>query len=101
MWHVVIVCALAYASHLITDWLGQDARLPAGVQLLWPFSDAWYISPWGVFHATDIRGFFTPRTMLSNAMTIFRECILLAPVTFVAWRVCRYRKMTSRDHTSR
>jgi len=86
------VCLLAYASHLLLDWLGQDPKSPAGIQLLWPFSKAWFISPWGVFSATEIRGFFRPSTMLANASTILRELVLLGPVTTAAWLVSRQRQ---------
>lgn len=95
-WRVALVCGLAYASHLMLDWLGQDMKTPVGLQLLWPFSDAWYISAWGVFHATDLNEFFRPRTLMSNATAIARECILLAPVTFISWLVCRQRGLAAR-----
>lgn len=57
-WRVAVVCALAYGSHMLLDWMGGDTKLPAGIQLLWPFSDHWFISSWGVFRATTLGGFF-------------------------------------------
>ena len=97
---VALVCALAYASHLLLDWLGRDTKLPAGLQILWPFSDAWYISPWGVFHSTYLDGFFRPRTLMSNATTVMRECLLLTPVAFMAWLVSRLRGSAPRDRAT-
>jgi membrane-bound metal-dependent hydrolase YbcI (DUF457 family) len=86
---IAIVCGLAYGSHLAMDWIGGDTKLPPGIQLLWPFSDAWFISSWGVFGATSLGGFFWPETMLSNALTILRELFILGPIAFVAWSVRR------------
>jgi membrane-bound metal-dependent hydrolase YbcI (DUF457 family) len=35
----------AYVSHLVLDYLGSDARPPIGIPLLWPASDATWVSP--------------------------------------------------------
>src|SRR5262245_38429533 len=88
-WPVAILCGLAYGSHLALDWLGGDTRQPAGLQLLWPFSYAWFISSWDVFGATTLGQFFLPETILSNARTILREVFILGPVALVAWYVRR------------
>ena len=79
VWSSAVVCGLAYASHLGLDWLGSDTKLPAGIQLLWPFSDAWFISSLGVFRATDIGGFFRTPVMVSNALAVLRELSILGP----------------------
>jgi len=46
---------LAYASHLVMDLFGPDARPPLGIPLFWPLSDVPYLAPlqifWGVRHA--------------------------------------------------
>lgn len=88
-WPVAFLCGLAYASHLGLDWLGGDTKLPAGIQLLWPFSDTWFISSWGVFGATSLGQFFAPETMLANAWAILRELFILGPLAFIAWSVRR------------
>ena len=36
---VASMCAAAYATHLLLDWLGVDLSPPRGIQALWPFSD--------------------------------------------------------------
>ena len=84
-WPVAIVCGLAYGSHLAMDWLGGDTKLPGGIQLLWPFSHPWFISSWTVFPGTTLGGFFTPEAMLSNALTLLQEMLILAPIALVAW----------------
>lgn len=92
-WRVAMICAVAYGSHLLLDWLGGDTKRPAGIQLLWPFSLGWYISDLRVFHATDIGRFFEPRIMLSNALAVIREVLITAPFAMGAylWRRQRIR----------
>jgi membrane-bound metal-dependent hydrolase YbcI (DUF457 family) len=34
-----------YASHLVLDFFSTDSRPPFGAQFLWPFSQAYYLSP--------------------------------------------------------
>src|SRR5438046_3190622 len=41
---VALMCAAAYGSHLLLDWLGTDRYPPLGLQLLWPINKEWYIS---------------------------------------------------------
>ena len=91
---VALVCGLAYGSHLLLDWLGGDTKIPAGIQLLWPFSDSWFISPVGLFRATDLGGFFKPWTMVSNALAVLRELVVMVPVAFAAhaWRQRRLQR---------
>jgi membrane-bound metal-dependent hydrolase YbcI (DUF457 family) len=85
---ITIAGTLAYGSHLLLDWFGGDTKLPAGIQLLWPFSDAWFISPVPIFRATDVGRFFRPLTMLSNGLAVLLEMLLLTPVALMAlaWR---------------
>jgi membrane-bound metal-dependent hydrolase YbcI (DUF457 family) len=84
---IAIVCGLAYGSHLVMDWLGTDTKLPPGIQLLWPFSDAWFISSWGVFGPTWLGRFFSPERMLANATTLLRELLIIGPLAYAAWLV--------------
>jgi hypothetical protein len=92
IWLITGACVLAYASHLGLDWLGGDTKLPAGIQLLWPLSDAWFVSSWNIFRPTDLGGaLFTPRVMLSNSLVVLRELSILAPIALCAWVVRRRR----------
>jgi membrane-bound metal-dependent hydrolase YbcI (DUF457 family) len=108
VWQIALLCGLAYGSHPLLDWLADDTKLPSGVQLLWPFSDTWYISQWRVFRATTLEGFFRPDTILSNALAILQETVLLAPIALGAWSLRRVRlpvdflqaDRTSRDNPS-
>ena len=64
---VVLVCAAAYASHLLLDWLGADYFAPYGIRALWPFDDGWYISGLELFRQTARLHLFTCPIMVQNA----------------------------------
>jgi membrane-bound metal-dependent hydrolase YbcI (DUF457 family) len=93
-WRVAAVGMAAYGSHIGLDWLGGDTKLPAGVQLLWPFSEQWFISSWDVFLPTHLGGFFTLRVILANGTAIVREFLILSPFALVAWIIRRRRLRT-------
>ncbi len=38
-----------YSSHLVLDYLSKDGRPPAGIPVLWPFSQDYYISSYQIF----------------------------------------------------
>jgi membrane-bound metal-dependent hydrolase YbcI (DUF457 family) len=101
-WATVLVCGVAYASHLLLDWLGGDTKIPAGVQLLWPFDHGWFISDVTVFPATDVGRFFEPRIMISNALAVLSEVAILLPIAWLAlfWRRRRLA-VSIRDGSSR
>jgi inner membrane protein len=40
-----LICTAAYASHLLLDLLGPDARAPFGIPLFWPVSSEPFLSP--------------------------------------------------------
>ena len=83
-WVIAIVCGLAYGSHLALDWLGGDTKWPAGIQLLWPFSDGWFISSWSLFTPTVLETFFEWPTMVSNFIGVVRELVILSPFVVAA-----------------
>jgi inner membrane protein len=84
---IVAVCAAAYASHLVLDWLGVDTTFPYGLQALWPFSDRFYISGWDLFGPTARMGLFTVPTMLVNLKAVVQETAILGPIVLLLWLV--------------
>ncbi|MGE5245431.1 MAG: metal-dependent hydrolase [Betaproteobacteria bacterium] len=84
---VAAMCGLAYATHVLLDWLGVDRLPPLGIQALWPFSHGWYTSGWEWFPPTERRGFWTAAVLIANAMTVLQECVRLVPVLVVLWLV--------------
>lgn len=84
----------AYASHLALDGLGSDARLPIGMPLLWPFSDATWISPVailpGIQHTQPGREssaeWLLDVLSLANARALLVEALWVGPfVLLVEW----------------
>jgi inner membrane protein len=84
-WRVSALCGIAWASHIALDWLGQDYATPQGVQALWPWSDEFFISDWGVFRATERRHPLSPASIRHNAITALRELLLLGPPAAALW----------------
>ena len=56
---VALMCASAYATHLLLDWLGADTYPPFGIQAFWPFSHEWFISGTDLFRQTARQQVFT------------------------------------------
>jgi membrane-bound metal-dependent hydrolase YbcI (DUF457 family) len=86
---IVAALVLAFASHLLLDWLAVDPTPPHGIQLLWPFSSDWYISGLDIFRGTARRNLLTARTTWINATAIAQELAILGPIAWATWRFRR------------
>jgi len=86
-WRTAAVCAAAYASHLLLDWLGVDRFPPPGIQLFWPWHDGWYISGWDVFRQTLRQQLWSPPNIRENLLAIAQEIAILAPILLVLWLI--------------
>ena len=102
---VTVMCAAAYGSHLLLDWLGADFYPPRGLQLLWPFNHEWYISGLDLFRQTARLRIFTRGPMLTNVRAILQELAILGPIVAALWLV-RVKalaglaaKVSGRDHS--
>ena len=84
-WRVVFLCAAAHASHIVLDWLGADRSEPAGLQVLWPWSDRFFMSGWDVFPQIERRAIFSTNSMLINLNAFIWELLLTGPVVAIAW----------------
>ena len=85
-----LLLTLAYLSHIVLDLLGKDTTPPFGVQLFWPFSDQFFISPVVVF--SDVwRGSLSRTFGLHNWLALGREAVLLVPVVGLSWWLRRRR----------
>jgi membrane-bound metal-dependent hydrolase YbcI (DUF457 family) len=101
VWRVALVCAAAYGSHLLLDWMGADRFFPYGLTLWWPLSDRFYISGWDVFRQTARQHVFTWPSVAINLKAIAQEVALLGPVVLALWlvRAAQYRKLPTTDET--
>jgi membrane-bound metal-dependent hydrolase YbcI (DUF457 family) len=84
---LALMCAAAYGSHLLLDWLGVDWYPPRGIMALWPISHAWYISDFDLFRQTARLHLFTREVMLTNARAIVQEMAILGPAVVALWLV--------------
>ncbi len=82
-----LMCAAAYGSHLFFDWLSVDDHVPRGIELLWPFSPAWFISPWSVFPPTERHPLFAWATWVIDARAVGVELAVFVPIVVVLWLV--------------
>jgi membrane-bound metal-dependent hydrolase YbcI (DUF457 family) len=82
---VTLMCAAAYGSHLLLDWLGADFYPPRGIQLMWPFNHEWYISGLDLFRQTARLRIFTRGPMLANVRAILQEIAILLPPLALLW----------------
>ena len=104
---VVLMCAGAWATHLLVDWLSADQSAPRGIQLLWPFDGRWFISGWDLFIGSERRDLFGAASMKRNVEAIAQEVAVLMPIVIVLWLV-RVKdlaglspELTRRDHSAK
>jgi membrane-bound metal-dependent hydrolase YbcI (DUF457 family) len=94
-WRVAILCTAAFGSHLLFDWLGADRFPPRGIQLLWPFSDRWFISDWDIFRQTARQHFFTAAIVRQNIVAVAQELAIMVPVLALIWSIKRLKRHPS------
>ena len=87
VWRVAAMCGLAYATHLILDWLAVDMRPPFGLQAFWPFSNAWYISGVNLFPRTERRALLTLPTIRTDLIAMVWETAIMLPIVLLLWLV--------------
>jgi membrane-bound metal-dependent hydrolase YbcI (DUF457 family) len=76
-WAVAI--ALAWASHVLFDWLSNDTRPPIGVMALWPFTRDYYKASIEIF-PTVSRKYWESRFWIYNLRAVVMELLILGPV---------------------
>jgi membrane-bound metal-dependent hydrolase YbcI (DUF457 family) len=80
-----LILTIAYLSHLGLDLFSRDAAPPYGLQVLWPFSDEFYISSALLFD--DVwRGTLAKLFGLHNWLAVLREVAIMGPpAAIVLW----------------
>lgn len=84
---VALMCAAAYGTHPLLDLLAVDRFWPYGLQLLWPFSQAWLISGWDLFALTERRDLMTLPAIRQNAAAVAQEIAILGPLVVLLWLI--------------
>ena len=85
---------LAWASHVLFDWLGSDDTPPIGVMALWPLNSNFYFADAFVFEAIS-RRYWLDNFITQNTWAVIKEILILGPITITAflWQVRRrYRR---------
>jgi len=97
-WRTALLCGISYGSHLLLDWLAADKYPPYGIQLLWPFSDRWFISDLDLFRQTARQHFLTAPIIRQNLIAVAQEIAILLPVlALIHWaRVRQQRQLRIR-----
>jgi membrane-bound metal-dependent hydrolase YbcI (DUF457 family) len=70
---------LAWASHVLLDWMGEDTWPPIGIQALWPFSRGWYQAPFVIFPSVS-RQYWRDDFWTLNLKAAAVELAVLLPV---------------------
>jgi len=101
---VASMCAGAWATHLLLDWLGVDRYYPYGIQLLWPLNRTWFISGLDLFAGTERNNLMGAQAIKQNAVAVAQEVAIVGPVVLAVWLV-RVKalarlstELASRDH---
>ncbi len=91
-WRLALLCGISYGSHLLLDWLAADNYPPRGIQLLWPFSNRWFISDIDLFRQTARQEFLTAPIIRQNLIAVAQECLILLPILVLIWWARRRRR---------
>ena len=74
-----LAVALAWASHVLFDWLSNDTRPPIGVMALWPLTRDYYKSAIEIFPPVS-RRYWESRFWIYNVRAVVMEVLILGPV---------------------
>jgi membrane-bound metal-dependent hydrolase YbcI (DUF457 family) len=78
--------AIAWASHVLLDWMSHDTRPPIGVMAFWPLTRDYYKSSLDVFPAVS-RRYWLAEFWVYNLKALLVELVILGPAAaIVLWR---------------
>ncbi len=90
------VCAAAYASHVLLDYLGRDDSVKGGLMVLWPINTQYYRSGANLFlELVPHRRYGFTRLLFANLHALAREILILTP-PFVLVLALRTRSLIRR-----
>ena len=82
-----LAVSLAWASHVLLDWMGNDTRPPLGVMALWPFTRDYYKASFEVFPAIS-RRYWLAEFWVYNLWAVVIEVAIVGPIAAAVlwWR---------------
>jgi membrane-bound metal-dependent hydrolase YbcI (DUF457 family) len=97
---LAVAVTLAWASHVLFDWLGSDTTPPLGVMALWPLSSSYYFADAFFFEAIS-RRYWLDNFVTHNLWAVAREILILGPVLAIVMAVrSRARRRSRRPGTT-
>ena len=91
-WRWGAAVALAWASHVLLDWLSNDTRPPIGVMAFWPFTREYYKASIEIFPAVS-RTCCGARFWKYNVRAVAIEAAVMGPLAaLVVWWHSRHRR---------
>ena len=91
-WFLVALFGVAYGSHLLLDFYGDDPVAPHGIQMFWPFREDWLVAEPTLFLNTQRREPLSATTMATNARAVIRELLVMVPVVLALYWVSPRRQ---------
>ena len=85
-----LAAAAAYGSHVLFDFMGLDTAPPFGVMALWPFDQAFYMSPWTPLPPVS-RRYWLPGFWAHTMKVAAFEAVLFGGALAIAWWQSRRR----------
>jgi membrane-bound metal-dependent hydrolase YbcI (DUF457 family) len=74
---------LAWASHVLLDWMSNDTRPPLGVMALWPLTRDYYKASFEIFPPVS-RRYWESRFWIYNLRAVVAELVILGPPAIVS-----------------
>ena len=81
---LALAVTLAWASHVLFDWLGSDNTPPLGVMALWPLNSNFYFADAHVFEAIS-RRYWLDNFIPHNAWAVAKEILILGPIATILY----------------
>ena len=86
-----LAAGLAWTSHVILDWLGNDNSPPIGLMALWPLSHQYFQSSLHLFPAVS-RSYGHAEFWVRNAKALIVEVCVLGPLAAAVIMRARRRR---------
>lgn len=93
---LALACTMAWASHVLFDWLGSDTTPPLGVTALWPISSEYYFADAFLFEAIS-RRYWLGTFWAHNLWAVASEVLILGPIAIGVWAWRRRPKIATKD----
>ncbi len=81
--YLIVFPIVLITLHILLDMLAVDESFPYGVQLFWPLSDEFFISPIAILPPTWTN-YTLKKMIIENSKTLFFEILIFVPIVIAA-----------------